>query len=235
MTVLNLTKKAISQSATAGLTLIASIVTTSAAQAADFDFSGTFQQDNDVALFNFTVGQDSEVTLFSSSWLYGNPAPGQKIGGFDPILALFDSSGNLISQQDDGENIGSTISNGVSYNHGIWDSYFTQVLTAGSYIVSIGQFDNFAVGTNLSQGFIYDSNPNFTFDSDYGGATQPLFNGVWDNNDPRTGNWEFHVLNVNQATTPTEPIPEPASMLGILAFSALSGRKLWQRKQQKQA
>jgi hypothetical protein len=231
MTVLNLTKKAIYQSTTAVLALIASVVTTSAAQAADFDFSGTFQQDNDVALFNFTVGQDSTVTLFSSSWLYGNPAPGQELGGFDPILALWDSNGNLLQQQDDGGNIGSTVSNGVSYNHGTWDSYFTQSLTAGSYIASVGQFNNFAVGTNLSQGFRYDSNPNFTFDNGSGGATQPLFNGVWDNNDPRTADWEFHVLNVSQATSNTEPVPEPASMLGILAFGALGSTKLLKRKQ----
>lgn len=32
----------------------------------------------------------------------------------------------------------------------------------------------------------------------------------------------------------TEPVPEPASMLGVLAFSALGGRKLLKRKQQKQ-
>nr|MBA2747641.1 PEP-CTERM sorting domain-containing protein [Tatlockia sp.] len=32
-----------------------------------------------------------------------------------------------------------------------------------------------------------------------------------------------------------EPVPEPASMLGILAFGALGGKKLLKRKQQKQA
>lgn len=33
----------------------------------------------------------------------------------------------------------------------------------------------------------------------------------------------------------SEPVPEPASMLGILAFGALGGKKLLKRKQQKQA
>ena len=33
----------------------------------------------------------------------------------------------------------------------------------------------------------------------------------------------------------TEPVPEPASMLGILAFGALGGKKLLKRRQQKQA
>lgn len=33
----------------------------------------------------------------------------------------------------------------------------------------------------------------------------------------------------------SEPVPEPASMLGILAFGALGGKKLLKRRQQKQA
>lgn len=37
------------------------------------------------------------------------------------------------------------------------------------------------------------------------------------------------------SSTPTEPVSEPASMLGILAFGALGGKKLLKRKQQKQA
>lgn len=220
MTVLNLTKKAISQSTTAVLALIASVVATSSAQAAELDFSGTFQQDNDVALFNFSVEQDSEVTLFSSSWLYRDPPQGQEIGGFDPVLALWDSTGNLIEQQDDGANVGSTVSNGVSYNYGVYDSYFTRSLTPGSYIASIVQFDNFAVGPNLSQGFRYDSNPNFN--SGFGN---------------RSADWEFHIVNINETTIDVEeyfeiePVPEPASMLGILAFGALGGKKLLKRKQ----
>ncbi len=224
MTVLNLTKKAISQSTTAVLALIASVVATSSAQAAELDFSGTFQQDNDAALFNFTVEQDSEVTLFSSSWLYRDPPQGQEIGGFDPVLALWDSTGNLIEQQDDGRNVGSTVSNGVSYNYGVYDSYFTRSLTPGSYIASIVQYSNFAVGTNLSQGFRYDSNPNFN--SGFGN---------------RSADWEFHIVNINETTIDieeyfdSEPVPEPASMLGILAFGALGGKKLLKRKQQKQA
>ncbi len=60
------------------------------AQALDFDFSGNFTYDNDVLLFNFSVGAPSTVTVFSSSWLRGNsPA------GFDPMLGIWGSAGNL--------------------------------------------------------------------------------------------------------------------------------------------
>jgi hypothetical protein len=62
--------------------------------------------DNDVLSFNFTVASDSNITIFSSSW---------DDDGFDPILAIWDSLGNLINEQDDGNVTGSQVSNAVSY------------------------------------------------------------------------------------------------------------------------
>lgn len=174
----------------------------------DFDFSGTFANDNDVVLLDFSVGVDSTITIFSSSW-------GDDLGdgtgyvagaGFDPILAIWNSSGNLVAQQDDGVIEGTTQSNGVDYTHGVWDSFFDVFLTAGDYTASITQFNNFAAGTSLSDGFIHDGNPNFTFDLGFG--TAPLFNGVWSTTDTRTGDWEFHILNVESASQ----VPEPATL-----------------------
>ena len=77
--------------------------------AQDFDFSGVFQYDNDVVRLNFTVGQDSTITIFSSSW---------DDGGFDPILAIWNNAGAYVSEQDDGHTVGSTSSNSTSYDHG---------------------------------------------------------------------------------------------------------------------
>ena len=129
----------------------------------DFDFSGTFTTDDQIVLLDFTLATDSTITIFSSSWLaHENGA------GFDPILAIWGSAGSLVQEQDDGENTGSTLSNGVLYNHGVWDSYFIIDLAAGSYQASIGQFSNFATGGLLSDGFLHDGNPNFTFDLGYG-------------------------------------------------------------------
>ncbi len=176
---------------------------TNSAMALEFDFNGTFSVDNEVLLLDFTVGSDSTITIFSSSW---------DDGGFDPILAIWDSSYNLLSEQDDGENTGSTFSNGVSYDHGEWDSYFDVILSAGNYTASITQYDNFSIGGHLSDGFRYDSNPNFTFDESYG--SQDYFNGIWSSDDARTGDWAFHILNVAEASTPGgNPVPEPATML----------------------
>src|SRR5262245_35968039 len=77
---------------------------TNPAKADNFSFTGSFAVDNDVQLFNFSVMAPSNVTLRTWSYAGGTNAAGQLIaaGGFDPILALFDSSGALIDQNDDG-------------------------------------------------------------------------------------------------------------------------------------
>jgi hypothetical protein len=63
----SLVKKLIPHSLVAVVAITAAMVASSPAKAADFDFSGTFQNDNDVLLFNFNVGADSTITIFSSS------------------------------------------------------------------------------------------------------------------------------------------------------------------------
>ncbi len=186
----------------------------SPAKALDFDFNGTFTHDNDIALSSFTVGATSTVTIFTSSW---------QSGGFDPILTLWNSSGNFVFEQDDSGASGSALSNAVSYNYGNWDSYFTYNLLAGTYTVSIAQYNNYAAGTNLSNGFQQDGNPDFTFD--YGWGAQPYFNGIQNDNDARTGNWSLHITHVNPAPPPSVPDAFPTlSLLGV-AILALAGLK----------
>jgi hypothetical protein len=195
------------------LTLAASIAISVPARAADFDFSGTFEQDNDVLRFDFDIDADSTVTIFSSSWVNG---------GFDPVLTLFDNAGNFVDYQDDGVFTGSTSSNGVNYDHDVWDIYFTSFLPAGSYQASLTQFDNISLGFSLSDGFLYDGAGNENFTAAFG-CSQGSFCGVANIDDPRTNVWELHVLNVAQANVVELPtsVPEPASLLGLLAVSVL--------------
>jgi len=188
------------------------------ANAADFDFSGAFAKDNDVFKFNFTVGAQSDVTVFSSSW---------DDGGFDPILAIWTNAGALIWEQDDGHVVGSTVSNSVSYDHGDWDSYYNVNLGAGSYIATVTQFNNFANGTSLSQGFEHDAAADAHFTNTQGYGTQADFNGVLDSSDPRTGEYAFHILNVASANT----VPEPATMLLFgTGLAGLVGARLRRKK-----
>lgn len=144
----------------------------------------------------------SVVTLRTLSYAGGVNASGQTIGrgGFDPILAVFDSQGRLIGQNDDG---GSSVpADPVTGRH--YDTFLTVSLPPGTYTVCIMQYDNFANGPNLSNGFVDTGRGNFTA-ALYGppGATDPF----WDaNSSKRDGHWAFDILNVNQA----QAIPKPA-------------------------
>lgn len=190
------------------------------ASADNFSFQGTFTADDNVQLFNFTVGATSNVVLQTWSYAGGVDAAGVTIprGGFDPILAVFNSAGTEIGQNDDG---GSSVpADSVTGQH--YDTYLQLTsLSPGTYTASVMEYDNFAVGPNLSDGFTRTGQGDFT--SAYG-CSAGIFcdvSGVAAGNS-RTGNWEFDILGVNAASTPGGPsssTPEPAS-IGLLVLGA---------------
>lgn len=185
---------------------------------ADFDFSGQFAQDNEVLRFNFSLGQSSIVTLFTSSW---------SVGGFDPILGLWDSTGQLLLEQDD-SNLGGTLtSNGITYHYGEFDSYINLALDAGDYIATLAQYDNFSASTLLADGFLRDADPNFTaaFDCPNGRFCQgSLLDANDDPVDPnRTPNWSLHILNVDTARPNAVTEPPTAMLLGLAGLFFLNG------------
>lgn len=191
------------------LLLISVVVFSGPAIAVDIDFSGTFQSHNDVRLYNFTTTTPNTVTLFSSSW---------DDGGFDPMLGLWNSAGQLIQFQDDGGNVGSTVSNGISYTHGIWDSYYSATITPGTYTISITAFSNFNLGSILSNGFQLDGETPIPIAS----WNQP----PQDRNGFRTANFVFHALNVEEL----RPVPLPGTLvlfgIGLASLAALRRKKL---------
>jgi len=209
---------------------ICSLPATPSLAAIDLDFSGSFTQDNEIVLRGFTVGTDRTVTVFSSSW---------DDGGLDPILAIWNASGTKVAEQDDGQYVGSTRSNGVWYDHGFWDCFFDVFLVAGDYTASVGQYDNFALGANLSDGFEYDGDPHFTTAL----GLQPDFNGAWADeanpaetdsngnwihfNDSRTSGWVFHILNVGDAS---DVIPEPTGLLVWFLLGTLGIVYGWRKR-----
>jgi len=202
------------------LAILASCLTASPTSFSnEVDFTGNFLHDNDVLRFNFNVGLPGVVTLFSSSWVNG---------GFDPILTIWDSTGNQIEEQDDGGVIGSQTSNSVFYNVGEFDSYLNIDLAAGDYIATFTQYDNFSASTLLADGFLRDADPLFT--AVFGCSNGSFCEGslLDSNGDPvepnRTSDWALHFLNVDSATLNT--VPEPSSLLLIgLAGLALVSRR----------
>ncbi len=178
------------------------------AQAATISFTGTFDSDDDLELFSFTLGSASTVTMMTLSYAGGVNAAGDLIapGGFDPILTLFDASGAFLAENDDGTppDVGVDPVSG-----GAFDSYFELALGPGSYILALTQFDGFAAGSHLSDGFqpqTFFSCPNGTF-CDTAGKN-------------RTSAWAVDILGVDSATS---AVPEPSSImllgLGLLAVA----------------
>ncbi len=185
--------------------LVGSLFFHGPALALDFDFSGNLTYHNDVLYFNFVAPEAGNVTLFSSSW---------DDGGFDPMLGLWTSTGNLIYFQDDGGNYGTTLSNNVPYTYGTWDSYYTVSLNPGAYTITLTTFPNFNNSTLLSDGFRFDDEIPIAFQS---------WSGYYDS-------YVFHVLNVPSATQVQDVnvVPEPGTFLLVGAgfgFIALLRKK----------
>jgi hypothetical protein len=167
------------------------------ASAADFSFSNNLANDNDVAQFTFSIVAPATVTLRTFSYGGGTNAAGTTIplGGFDPILAVFDSAGVFVDENDDGDCPPLTIDPNTD---DCYDTYLVLTdLAAGDYTVTVMQYDNFATRPNLSDGFEGTDAVNF---------------------DGRTSFWAFDILN---ADTSSGPPVEPPGTTGTTAATPI--------------
>src|SRR5690554_5294669 len=128
------------QSIIAGIALATAASTSSAAL---INFTGTIDYHNDVVYTYFTLDQDAtDVRVWTDSYMTGQ--------NFDPITALWKADGALIDENDDEDTI-----NPATQTH--WDSGFSLAsLAAGDYIFTVATYNNFALGTSLSDGFKFD-------------------------------------------------------------------------------
>lgn len=174
------------------------------AAAASLSYVGTLTRDDDIASFAFSLASPATVTIKTLSYAGGTQADGNVVaaGGFDPILALFNGAGTLINFVDDG----SGVSDPNTKNP--FDALLETDLAAGSYTVTLMQYNNFANGPNLSDGFEKAGQSTFTEVFGCGGTMFCDSEG-----NQRNGDWALDILNVNTAT----PVPLPAA-LPLFAF-----------------
>ena len=195
------------------------------AQAASFSFTGSFGADDDIQLFSFSLGSGATVTMTTLSYAGGLNSDGVLIGngGFDPILTLFDSTGALVSFNDDGlpPDVGTD-----PVTTRAFDSYLEILLAPGTYTLALTQFDNFANGPNLANGFMRTGQPTFT---------GPLFNcpnGQFCDSAPsnRSSAWAVDIRDVDRATAAAATVPEPASVLLLGIGLVLAAGRMRKRR-----
>lgn len=160
------------------------------ANAASFSFTGTFEDDNSVQLFDFSVDSPRDVTIRTWSYAGGTNSDGNRVfsGGFDPIISLANDAGALFIENDDGSGVAADPNTGNSY-----DSLLMSNLAAGNYTVAVTQFANFAKGPNLADGF----GDSFAID----------FDG-------RTNFWALDIDGAEFASLSSSPsaVPVPAAL-----------------------
>lgn len=178
------------------------------AQAVTIQFDGDIEYHNDVVFVEFTLDSDSTgVSIWTDSYDDGL--------NFDPIVALWDSSGYLIDQVDDDDSINA---NQTDYDSGISLTY----LAAGTYTFTIATYDNWALGDMLSDGFTFDSQLAIAL-ADW---TQPA------NSADMGSYWSLWLDGVDFATvvgeeiTVSEPGVFALMLCGIAGFAARTKRKV---------
>lgn len=130
--------------------LAAALLSTAAvnASAANFTFTGSLENRNEVTFFDFSLSSlTNNVRAWTDSFQSGL--------NVDPIIAVWRNTGSdwlRVGQNDDNPSVapGQT-----RYDAGL--SFAS--LAAGNYRLSVTPWDNFSNGSLLSQGFRFDSRP----------------------------------------------------------------------------
>ena len=181
----------------------------------NFSFTGSFANDNDVQLFDFSLLADSTTLRINTlSLIGGTNDAGTAIaaGGFDPYLSVWDKSTGEFKFDTTAKNPGAE----ARIDNASDDPYGT--LAAGNYILALSQFDNTAVGTLFSEGFAAGQGLAF-------GAGFPSFV-----NNGTSGHWAVDIINVDSASASIAAVPLPGAIgfmvSGLLGLVSLTRRKI---------
>jgi hypothetical protein len=180
---------------------------------ASFTFSGSFNQDDNMPEFQFTISAISTVSLESFS--YGGDGSTVSPGGFAPVLSVFGVGGSgpltLLGFDDGGvapAGCGSRLIDPAT--HLCFDAdLMLPSLNPGTYLVVLTENDNTPNGPDFAGGFNEQGNGNFT-----GGPFLDPFGNQ------RTPNFDFTISGADSAAS----LPEPSTVslliagLGLLAF-----------------
>jgi uncharacterized protein (TIGR03437 family) len=203
---------------------------------ADFSFIGAFAQDDERRQFTFTVTQPGTVLIRTWSYAGGVNSTGAQIqaGGFDPSLALFDSTGLLLATNRDGC-CGKVVADSVTTS--CWDAFVAAPLPSGTYQVVLTESENTPLGPYLTDPFVYDGAGNFTAAP---GITAPA--GFWDFSPNRRNNsYALDISGVDSALLPLVPAigalvngaswqagPAGPNTILTLFYHSLPGAQPWQ-------
>ncbi len=192
------------------LVIIAFLAGSSRLRADQFSYQGNFPSDDYVQTFDFSVASPGLVTLQTFGYAGGVNSDGTTIpaGGFDPVLTLFDGVGNFLVMNDDGP-CGTVGMDPTTLN--CFDAYLSLVLSAGSYIVALTEYDNLPIGPTLADSFTQVGNGDFTCPEFLGTP------GAFCDASPsqRDSAWALDI------TTPASSLaPEPGS--DVLVLSGIS-------------
>lgn len=191
--------------------LVIMLGNTCIANAASFTFTGNLTNHNDVVTVGFSIANDTtNVKVWTDSFLATGPTQSGPGTNFDPITALWNAdTGALLGQNDDN----ASIAPGQTY----FDSGFSLAsLAAGNYFFTMTTYPNFAVGSNISDGFALDS-------------VAPILISDWDQ-PANPGNlrgtfWRINLEGVDSITQPPVATPLPgavwmfgSALMGLVGF-----------------
>jgi hypothetical protein len=216
-----------------GFGILALCLSIGVATAGNFSFTGTWSQDDQLQVFQFTA---PSATTLLRTWGYagGTNSNGNLIlpGGFDPILSVFDATGGLlpgsllVGSNNDGAGVatdGTTLSASDSL------LLLTALNPGGTYVLILSQNDNFATGSTYGDGFGRSGQGNFTAGAFGCSGTKPFCDA---SPAQRNGNWAVDIGGVLSAADITNNggggVPEPGTILLLatgLTSLALFGRR----------